>query len=275
MPRIETTAIRAADAVCDAFGITTVPFAPTAVVLGSGLGQVAERLAGRNAQSIPFERIPHFPRTMVTGHSGQLLLGEVAGERLLIQQGRVHRYEGHSVERLVFPVRVLAALGVTRLVLTCAAGAVRTGMRPGDLMLIRDHINMTGDLPGASARPHPGFSEHWSPRLQDVARATASQQGRTLHEGVYACMPGPNYETPAEVRMLRTFGADAVGMSTIFEAIEAAALGMEVVGLAWITNPAAGLSDQPISHEEVVLTGGRVEEQLADLLTQLLCTPRV
>jgi purine-nucleoside phosphorylase len=225
------------------------------VVLGSGMGACD---LGKPSFVLPYARIPGFPRTGVAGHAGELsLVG-----RTLVLRGRVHLYEGRPVEETVRAVRIAARLGVRTLVLTNAAGALNPRLRPGDLMLISDHLNLTGANPLAGG---PGFLD-----LSEVYDRGLRARVRGVPEGVYAAVPGPTYETPAEVRMLRTLGADAVGMSTVPEAIAARAEGMKVLGISLITNLAAGLSKRPLSHAEVLETGRRGAARLGSLLRDFL-----
>lgn len=251
--------------------------ASVGVVLGSGLGRVADRLAeGEGGKALDYAAIPHFPVSSVEGHKGRLVFGVHRGVPALLMQGRVHRYEGWSAFEVTFPVRVLLALGVKRLLLTNAAGGIAEGMQPGDLMLITDHLNLTGDNPLVGRNDDrlgprfPDMSEAYSARLRQLARKIAERNGVRLVEGVYAGMLGPSYETPAEVRMLRGLGAHAVGMSTVYEAIAAVHGGAEVLGISCITNLAAGISEHKLSHEEVKETAARVEEVFSTLVLDLL-----
>lgn len=245
-----------------------------ALVLGSGLGGFAEHLT--DALVIPYAEIPHFPRSTVAGHSGRLVVGSFAGLPLAVMQGRVHGYEGYTPQQVIFPTRVLSRLGVRTLLVTNAAGAIRADLSPGELVLLSDHINFTGVNPLAGpedVRLGPRFfdmSEAYSRRLRLLAQQAAAAQSVTLREGVYLAVPGPSFETPAEIRAFRTLGADLVGMSTVHEVIAARQLGMEVLGLSCVTNMAAGMLDQPIDHTVVVEIGARVEQQLARLLAALL-----
>lgn len=244
------------------------------VVLGSGLSAVAERLTDRRGRVIDYGRIPGMPQSGVVGHRGRLVVGELNGQPLIALQGRVHSYEGCDARRVTFGVRLLAALGVRQLVLTNAAGGIRSEFRPGDLMVITGHLQFPWrPLPaeiGAVTRGAVGVAAGtpWDPRLADAAAAAPSTL--TVHRGTYAMMAGPSYETPAEIRMLRTLGADAVGMSTVPEALWAASAGLNVLGVSCITNVAAGLSDQVLDHAEVSHTAGRVESQFADWLLHVV-----
>ena len=241
-----------------------------AIVLGSGLGAFAEQLEG--ATAISFGEIPHFPQSTVPGHSGKLVIGKVAGVPVAVMQGRVHAYEGYSSEEVTFPVRVLGRMGVKTLVLTNAAGGINEGLRQGQLVLIADHINLSGRNPVAGLndeRLGPRFfdmSEAYSERLRGLAHEAARAMEFRLDEGVYLSVLGPSFETPAEIRAFRTMGADLVGMSTVQETIVARHMGIEVLGISCVTNLAAGIHKEPLSHEEVMATGRAVEKQLAGLL---------
>jgi purine-nucleoside phosphorylase len=245
-----------------------------AVVLGSGLGAFAAVL--ENAVSIPFAEIPHFPQSTVPGHSGRLVLGTLAGTPVAVMQGRVHAYEGYSSEQVTFPIRVLAALGIHGLVLTNAAGGIRNSFTQGDLVLISDHINFSGRNPVSGPNDErwgPRFfdmTEAYSSRLRELALAVADREGAPLQEGVYLSVLGPSFETPAEIRAFRTWGADLVGMSTVQETIAARHMGLEVLGISCVTNMAAGIQGAPLNHEEVMETGRQVEARLAALLTRVL-----
>lgn len=244
----------------------------TAVILGSGLAGAADGLEGID---LPYADIPGFPVSTVSGHRGVLRLAE----RVAVMIGRVHYYEGWSLPEVVFPVFVLRFLGVERLILTNAAGAVATHLKPADLVLIRDHINLMGTNPFIGPndpRVGPRFfdlTRVWDPNLrilaQDVARRVLPCR-YPLPEGVYAALSGPNYETPAEIRMLQVLGADLVGMSTVPEALAAAYLGLKALGISCVTNLGAGLAQKPLDHDEVVEVGHRVEEDLRLLLGQLI-----
>ncbi len=240
------------------------------IVLGSGLGAMAETLD--DAAVIPYGDIPGWPISTVSGHSGRLVIGRSEGVALAVMQGRVHLYEGYAPWEVSFPTRVLALLGCKALLLTNAAGAVNSDFSPGDLMLITDHINLQGSNPCAGPNLHSlgerffDMSEAYDPEYIEVARMAALGRGQHLREGVYAAMLGPSFETPAEIRMLRALGADAVGMSTVPEAIAAAHAGLKVAGLSCITNMAAGILDQPLDHTEVMKVGERVRDDFIGLL---------
>lgn len=244
------------------------------VVLGSGLGGFAEAL--ERPQSFPYAEIPHFPRSSVQGHRGSLVAGTLRNTPLFVMSGRVHAYEGYSAEEVVFPARVLATLGVKNLVLTNAAGAINTAFKPSELMILTDHINLTGlnplvgpELPGLGPR-FVDLSETYHPKLVAACEQAARRIGLTMRKGVYVGLLGPSFETPAEIRMLRTLGADAVGMSTVLEAIAAAQMGSRVLGLSCITNMAAGIQQNKIDHREVLEVGERVRSVLIELLTEVL-----
>jgi purine-nucleoside phosphorylase len=247
------------------------------VVLGSGLGSFAATVA--NAVAIPYPSIPHFAASTVEGHSGRLVVGRVAGVPVSVLEGRVHGYEGYSPLQVTFAVRVLGSLGVKAIVFTNAAGGVRLDLKQGQLVLISDHINLTGlnPLSGPNdSRFGPRFfdmSEAYSKRFRQMAKLAAEEQGFDLAEGIYLCVSGPSFETPAEIRAFRTLGADLVGMSTVHEVIAARHMGIQVLGISCVTNMAAGILDQPLSHQEVLETGTRVQAQLTRLLTGLL--PRI
>jgi purine-nucleoside phosphorylase len=232
------------------------------IVLGSGLGGFAEQVKG---ERIPYAEIPGFPLPSVAGHSGVL----TAGGGVAVLAGRVHYYEGRPMDDVVFPVLVLHGLGVRTLILTNAAGGVNRAYSPGDLVLIRDHINLMGANPLRGPNPElgprfPDMSGLYAPRLRETARAAS---GLPLAEGVYAAFCGPSYETPAEVEMAGRMGADLVGMSTVPEAIVARYLGMEVLGISCVTNMAAGVLDEPLDHEEVIRRGAEAAPRFARLLT--------
>ncbi len=244
------------------------------LILGSGLGEFSERL--ERSESIPFEEIPHFPRTTIAGHTGRLVVGETLGVPTAALAGRVHYYEGHSMAEVVFPVRVLRELGVRRLVVTNAAGGINGAFRPGDLMLIRDHINLMGANPliGPNLEElgprFPDMTEAYDPGMREAALRAASRAGLELRVGTYLALTGPSYETPAEIRMCRILGADAVGMSTVPEVIAANHMGVRVLGLSCITNMAAGLLPRKLSHDEVIHTTERTREKFTRLLTAVI-----
>ncbi|MGG6309676.1 purine-nucleoside phosphorylase [Paenibacillus macerans] len=244
------------------------------LILGSGLGVLADHL--EQPVSIAYHDIPFFPQSTVEGHAGELLIGTVQGTPVVLMKGRFHMYEGYGPELTAFPVRVMKELGVTTLLVTNAAGGVNTAYSPGDLMLISDHLNLTGKNPLIGPNDEelgarfPDMSQAYSRRLRDIARNLAKEKGVPLQEGVYAGLLGPTYETPAEIRMLRTLGADAVGMSTVSEVIVARHAGLEVLGISCISNMASGILDQPLSHQEVMETTERVREKFLSLVLSII-----
>jgi purine-nucleoside phosphorylase len=244
----------------------------TAVVLGSGLGAFADALV--DAVSIPYADLPEWPASTVAGHAGRLVVGAVAGRRVAALAGRAHLYEGHDAATVVFAIRVLGRLGVNRLVLTNAAGAVNVTFTPGSLMIIDDHLNLLGTSPLTGENDErfgprfPDLSEVYSTRLRQVADDAARARGVAVVHGVYAACPGPSYETPAEIRYLRAIGADAVGMSTVPEAIAARHMGIEVLGLSCITNMAAGVLPQPLAHADVIEAASRARGAFTALLEE-------
>jgi purine-nucleoside phosphorylase len=226
------------------------------IVLGSGLGGLGGELS--DVVAVPFAELPGWPSASAPGHAGRLLLGTLDGVPVVCLQGRLHLYEGNSERLLVEPVLLMGRLGAKVIVLTNAAGGVNDAWPAGTLMLISDHLNLTGRNPLMGANDDavgprfPDFVDAWSPRLRALVRQAAEEEGIELQEGVYAGLTGPAYETPAEVRMLRTLGADAVGMSTVLEAIAARWAGLEIVGISLVTNPGAGVTGEPLTHEEVL-----------------------
>jgi purine-nucleoside phosphorylase len=245
------------------------PIPEVGVVLGSGLGRLATRLEG--ATRIPYEEIPHFPATTVQGHQGELVCGALGGRRLLVQSGRFHLYEGHSADSVATPVRVMAELGIDTLILTNAAGGVRRTFSRGALMMIADHVNLTFRnpligpvLPGDER--FPDMSEPYDAGLRSLALEVARERRIALEEGVYLQLLGPTYETPAEVRMAERIGADAVGMSTAVEVIAARARGIRCLAFSTITNAAAGITGERLSHAEVMEVAARVAGDLERLV---------
>src|SRR5229473_385802 len=245
-----------------------------AIVLGSGLGAFAEALT--DATAIPYGEIPGFARSTVEGHAGRLVIGKAGGTILAAMQGRFHFYEGYSLEEVTFPIRVLKLLGVRTLVLTNAAGALNTEFAPGSLMVISDHINLLGANPLTGPNDDrfgprfPDLTSVYAPELQNMVIEEARAMGTEMRRGIYAALSGPSYETPAEIHMVRTLGADAVGMSTVPEAIVARHMDMRVIGISCITNLAAGVSDRPVDHSQVIATGERVREQFTELLRRVV-----
>ena len=245
-----------------------------AVVLGSGLGAFADSLEG--SVTMPYGELPHWPASRVIGHAGKLVVGKAGGKTIAALAGRCHLYEGHPAGRVAFAVRALGHLGVKTLVLTNAAGGVNTGFARGALMVIDDHINLTGVNPLVGENDErfgvrfPDMTEVYSSRLRGIADRAGRALGVTLPHGIYAGLMGPSYETPAEIRYLRTIGADAVGMSTVPEAIVAKQMKIDVLGLSCITNMAAGVLPQPLDHAEVMETAARVRGQFIALLEGII-----
>jgi len=240
------------------------------LVLGSGLGVLADEI--ENPVIIPYQEIPGFTVSTVVGHKGQLVIGTLEGKQVVAMQGRFHYYEGHGLDAVTFPIRVMKALGVDTIIVTNAAGGINETFQPGDLMLISDHINMTfrnpliGPNDDSLGVRFPDMSEAYSKRLRALAKEVAAEQGIQLQEGVYVGLLGPSYETPAEIRMLRILGGDAVGMSTVPEVIVARHMNMNVLGISCISNMAAGMLEQPLSHEEVMETTEKVKTQFLQLI---------
>lgn len=261
--------LEAKNAIADQTGQVDV-----ALVLGSGLGAYAEALEG--ALAIPYAEIPNMPTSSVSGHAGKLIVGGKAGRRVVAMQGRAHLYEGWSPEEVVFGVRLMAQLGARTLIITNAAGGIGSAFAPGDLMVITDQLNLTGtsSLRGPNdermGERFVDMTAAYDPSLIATANTVAGQLGFELKQGVYAGLLGPAYETPAEVRMLRTLGADAVGMSTVLEVLAARHLGLRVLGISCISNLAAGISDSPLSHDEVKATATRVRARFEALLSGIL-----
>jgi purine-nucleoside phosphorylase len=255
--------------------IGKVGFVPeVALILGSGLGDMAEEAEGKII--IDYKDIPNFPVSTVQGHKGRLVFGSLNGRKVAFMQGRFHFYEGYRMEDVVFPVWVFKALGVEKLIVTNAAGGVNTDFRPGDLMLIRDHINYTNNNPliGPNIEPFgprfPDLSEAYSREMAEIVKESAKKNGIKLQEGTYLLMTGPSYETPAEIRACRIMGADAVGMSTVPEVIAANHCGIKTIGISCITNMAAGILDQPLNHKEVIETADRVAECFSKLIKTMV-----
>ena len=244
------------------------------VILGRGLGDYAEAL--EDAVKLPYSEIPGFPRSTVAGHAGMWCCGTLYGKRVVMMQGRFHYYEGYGMKDVTLPVRVMQKIGVKTLIVTNAAGGVNLGYHPGELMVIGDIFSMTAQNPligpnlDAFGPRFPDMSCAFDKELRALAHECANEQGFVLREGVYAQMTGPTYETPAEIRMLRTLGADAVGMSTVPEVIVARHGGMRVLGISCITNMAAGILDQPLNHAEVTETANRVKGQFRNLLDRII-----
>ncbi|HKG98864.1 MAG TPA: purine-nucleoside phosphorylase [Pyrinomonadaceae bacterium] len=245
-----------------------------AIVLGSGLGGFADDF--EEPVGIPYEEIPGFVRSTAEGHAGRLVVGKVDSVPVVAMQGRVHYYEGYSFEEVTFPVRTFKLLGIKTLILTNAAGGINVQLTQGALMVISDHLNLIGDNPLRGPNDErfgtrfPDMSAVYSPELQELVVDEAKATGVEVRRGIYGALSGPSYETPAEIHMLRNLGADAVGMSTVPEAIVARHMGLEVLGISCITNMAAGISDEPINHEEVMATGDRVRDTFAQLLRRVV-----
>jgi purine-nucleoside phosphorylase len=245
-----------------------------AIVLGSGLGEFTSSL--RDSTTIPYADIPNWPLSAVVGHAGTLVVGSLGGRRVAALSGRAHYYEGHSLQTAAFATRVAARLGVRTLLLTNAAGGINLAFKPGTLMVIDDHINLMGSSPLFGPNDErfgprfPDMTEAYSKRLRGIADEAAAARGIEVAHGIYAAMHGPSYETPAEIRFLRIIGADAVGMSTVPETIAARHMGLEVLGVSCITNPAAGVLPAPLVHDEVMEVARRVRGQFSALLEAII-----
>lgn len=246
----------------------------TAIVLGSGLGDFADTLL--DSVAAPYTDVPHWPASNVVGHAGRLVIGTVAGKRVAALSGRVHFYEGHDLATVVFATRVMGRLGVRHLILTNAAGGINATLVQGALMIIDDHVNLMGGNPLIGPNDDrfgprfPDMSEVYSRRLRKIADEAAKARGVSVSHGVYVAVPGPSYETPAEIDVFRKLGADAIGMSTVPEAIAARHMGIEVLGISCITNPAAGVGAHPIVHDDVIATGRRVRNSFVSLLEGII-----
>jgi purine-nucleoside phosphorylase len=244
------------------------------MILGSGLGTLADEIS--NPVTIPYSEIPHFAKSEAVGHANELVIGELMGKTVVAMKGRFHYYEGYTLDEVTFPVRVMKALGVENLLITNACGAINTSFSPGDLMLITDHINLVGTNPligpnnSELGTRFPDVSRVYNPDLRTLASKVAKGQNISLQEGVYAWWSGPAYETPAEIRMIRVLGADAVGMSTVPEAVVAVHGGMKVLGISCLTNMASGILDQPLSHDEVIEVAGKVRGNFVNLVKGVL-----
>lgn len=245
-----------------------------AIVLGSGLGDLAEEII--DPVFIDYHDIPGFPVSTVPGHKGRLVIGELEGKRVACMQGRFHYYEGWSLQQVVYPIQTFKVMGISNLFLTNAAGCVNTDWKPGDLMVISDHIKLMGDSPLRGPNPAElgerffDMSSTWSKELQALAHKSAEELGFSLRSGVYMLFGGPQFETPAEVRLARLLGADAVGMSTVPEAIAASQMKMKTLGISCLTNMGAGILDQPLNHEEVLETGERVKTTFQALVRRII-----
>jgi purine-nucleoside phosphorylase len=245
-----------------------------AIVLGSGLGGFADDF--EEPVQVPYKEIPGFARSTAEGHAGRLVIGKIDQVPLVAMQGRVHFYEGYSLEQVTFPIRAFKLLGIKTLILTNAAGGVNVQLTQGALMVLSDHLNLMGDNPLRGPNDprfgprFPDMTFAYSPELQEIAVEEAKALGVEIRRGIYAALAGPSYETPAEIHLLRALGADAVGMSTVPEVIVARQMNIEVLGISCITNMAAGISDEPISHEDVMATGDRVRETFTQLLRRVV-----
>ena len=238
------------------------------VILGSGLGGLVDQL--ESPVGIRYADIPHFPVSSVDGHRGEVLLGDLCGANLFALSGRVHYYEGYTMQQVVFPIRVMAALGIQTVIVTNSAGAINESYKPGEIVSIRDHINFMGDNPLIGTAKFVNLTEAYNSELRKLARETAVRKGMTLRSGVYAAYSGPSYETPAEIRAIRTMGADMVGMSTGPEVIMANSLGMKALGLSMITNMAAGISSKPLSHQDVIKTSKKASAKFSGLVRGII-----
>jgi purine-nucleoside phosphorylase len=247
------------------------------LVLGSGLGAFADTLA--DATRVPYSEIPTFPRSTAVGHAGQMVIGRAGTVAVAAMQGRVHLYEGYSAREVTFPIRVFARMGIAAVVLTNAAGGINLQYQQGALVALRDHLNLQGHNPLVGSNDErfgprfPDMSEAYSKAYREAAQHEAKRLGITLHDGIYAALLGPSYETPAEIRYLRTIGADLVGMSTVPEVLAARHMGIKVLAISCVTNMAAGIVDQPINHEEALETGRKVRGMFESLLRAVL--PRI
>jgi len=244
------------------------------LVLGSGLGILADEI--EKPIYIPYNEIPHFPASTVTGHAGQMVIGDLKGKRVIAMQGRFHYYEGHSLEAVTYPIRIMKAIGVQQIIVTNAAGGINPNFKPGDLMIIQDHINLTSQNPLIGPNEEefgerfPDMSEAYSKKLIALAKDVASKNKINMVEGIYAGMLGPSYETPAEVNFLSIIGASAVGMSTVPEVIVAQHSGLEVLGISCISNMAAGISEHSLTHDEVMETTENIKAQFLKLVKEVI-----
>lgn len=244
------------------------------IILGSGLGELADEID--NKAIFRFQEIPHFPHPTIEGHKGNIVLGTLEEKKVMAMQGRIHYYEGYSMQQITFPVRLMKAMGINSLILTNACGGLNPSFNPGDLMLILDHINLMGDNPligqnEAQLGPRfPDMAEVYSERLIELARNVARKEGITLKEGIYTAVTGPSYETRAEIRFIKTIGSDAVGMSTVPEAIVAVHSGIELLGISCITDVVTGEKGQHVTHEEVLKTVNKAKNNFKRLLRAIL-----
>lgn len=246
----------------------------TGLILGSGLGAIADQI--ENPEFYPYNELPHFPVSTVQGHAGRLVIGSLEGKTVIAMQGRFHYYEGYDIQEVIFPVRVMKALGIETLVVTNAAGAVNTDYKPGDLMIIKDHLNLSGTNPLIGKNldefgpRFPDMSNAYDKELRTMVKSIAKKLNIPFQEGVYAWFSGPTYETPAEVRMARILGADAVGMSTVPEVIVANHSGIKVIGVSCLTNMAAGILEQPLNHQEVMETSEIAKDKFIKLMKNIV-----
>jgi len=244
------------------------------LILGSGLGVMAEDI--KNSIIVEYEKIPHFPVSGVEGHAGRLIFGELDGKNVVAMQGRSHYYEGYSMQELVYPVRIMKLLGISKLLITNAAGGINHSFKAGQFMIISDHINLMGENPLRGDNivelgpRFPDMTEAYNKKLIAIAEKAALQEGIKCNKGVYAALSGPSYETPAEIRFLERIGADTVGMSTVPEVIVARHMGVEVLGISCITNLAAGILSKPLNHEEVIKISKKVKPQFKRLIHGIL-----
>lgn len=244
------------------------------LILGSGLGSLVNLI--ENAEFFPYEDLPNFPVSTVEGHAGRLVIGTLQGKTVVAMEGRFHYYEGYKMEEVTFPIRVMNLLGVKTIIVTNAAGAVNTSFNPGDLMVIKDHINLSGTNPligknlDSFGTRFPDMSNAYDKDLRKIVQNIATSLKLDIKQGIYAMMTGPTYETPAEIRMVRAIGADAVGMSTVPEVIVANHCGIKVIGISCLTNMAAGILDEPLNHSEVIETSNRVKNNFISLMSSLV-----
>jgi purine-nucleoside phosphorylase len=246
------------------------------LILGSGLGSLADEI--KNPVTLPYQSIPHFAKSEAIGHANQLVIGELEGKMVVAMKGRFHYYEGYSLDEVTFPVRVMKALGVKTIIITNACGAVNQNFKPGELMIIRDHINLVGSNPligknnDALGTRFPDLSKVYDSNLRTIAKSVAREQNLPIHEGVYTWWSGPAYETPAEIKMIRVLGGDAVGMSTVPEAIVATHAKMKVLGISCLTNMASGILEQPLHHQEVIDVANQVKQSFIQLMVGIIRT---
>lgn len=246
----------------------------TFVILGSGLGAFAESL--QDAVSIPYSEIPHLPQSTVVGHAGRLVVGLCQGTPVSVMAGRFHFYEGYAMEEVTFPIRIAGLAGIKNIIITNAAGGLNSNFQPGDFMILEDHINLLGNSPLRGRNDErfgprfPDMTDAYYGPFKDLAEREGKDMGVRIHRGVYTAIPGPSYETPAEIRMLRTLGTDAVGMSTVPETIAARHMGMKVLGISCISNLAAGMTSAKLDHQEVLDTSAHVGKQFAELLQRIV-----